>query len=389
MFFLLPLIEIIAKYNILVVKILQSMSGIDWFPDDIKAFTKQQTNKVYYSDDEIDYKQLLDIISRYKITLDSLTPINSGMVAIVYSGVNREGQRVVIKTKRANIYNRIKTSYDQVACIYNMLSYIAKPFKKLNDIMMNLKSFIESEDYILSQCCFANEIDALRTTREATKELKYIVIPEVFNEEKDTEFIVMEYLEGKPAFEIEDEDAKYKYGENASRFVWISTYLTNYLHTDMHPGNVICMSDNRVGIIDFGMNVKITPELRDFMINILNAIIEKSNNLSKPIDILKYMNEMMEPSISTTDKNYNMVNDILMEMFLDVFNGHLDEMKVNMAIEQLRELTGVSYLRFSPFVVKILMSLSMAQATVRIFLKDTETIHEVEKRTLIEVMSTY
>ena len=143
MFFLLPLIEIIAKYNILVVKILQSMSGIDWFPEDIKAFTKQQTNKVYYSDDEIDYKQLLDIISRYRITLDSLTPINSGMVAIVYSGVNREGQRVVIKTKRANIYNRIKTSYDQVACIYNMMSYIAKPFKKLNDIMMNLKSMIQ------------------------------------------------------------------------------------------------------------------------------------------------------------------------------------------------------------------------------------------------------
>jgi ubiquinone biosynthesis protein len=389
MFFLLPLIEIIAKYNILVVKILQSMSGIDWFPDDIKAFTKQQTNMVYYSDDEIDYKQLLDIISRYKITLDSLTPINSGMVAIVYSGVNREGQRVVIKTKRANIYNRIKTSYDQVACIYNMLSYIAKPFKKLNDIMMNLKSFIESEDYILSQCCFANEIDALRTTREGAKELKYIVIPEVFNEEKDTEFIVMEYLEGKPAFELDDELTKYKYGEQMCRFIWVSVYLTDYLHTDMHPGNVLCMSDNRIGIIDFGMNIRITPELREFMTTMFNMVIEKENNPTKKYDALQYLNTMIEPSIPLDNPNYDKINDIALTLLVNLSNGCLDEKEFNNIVGEFRELSGISHLRMDKFLVKVLMSLSMIQSTIKLFFKDMDTIQKVEKRTLIEAMSTY
>lgn len=389
MFFVLPLIEIIAKYNILFVKILQSMSGIDWFPDDIKAFTKRQTNQVYYSEDEIDYKQLLDIISRYKITLDSLTPINSGMVAIVYSGVKQNGQRVVVKTKRKNIYNRIKIAYDQVSCVYNVLSYIAKPFQKLNDIMMNLKSFVESEDYILSQCDFNSEIDALRTTRESVLEIKYIVVPEVFNHETDDEFIVMEFLDGKPAFEIEDEQVKYNYGEQMCRFIWVTVYLSDYLHTDMHPGNVLCMSDNRIGIIDFGMNVKITPELRDFITGLFNKVIEKESNPSKQLDILKDMNVMFTPKIPSDSPNYGEINDLILQVLVDLSNGNLNEKEFNYTAMKLRELSGISHMQIDKFLVKLLMSLSMIQSTSKLFFKDMDTLQKVEKRTLVEAMTLY
>ena len=386
---LISLLTIIAKYNLLVVKILQSMSGIDWFPENIKAFTRLQTNKVYFSDDEIDHEKLRDIVSRYNITLDSLTHINSGMVAIVFSGVNRDNQRVVIKTKRKNIYNRIKTSYDQVACIYNTLSYIAKPFRKLNDILMNLKSFIESKDYILSQCDFATEIDALKTTRACVSQFDYIVIPQVYNEDADADFIVMEYLEGKPAFELIDQSDKIKYGEYMCRYVWISIYLTDYLHMDMHPGNVICMKDNKIGLIDFGMNIKVTPTLRDFIISLFNSIIEKEANPSKKVDILKTIGTMMEPQIQTDLRNYDSVNDIMIELMVNVSNGMLDETRFNCAIEQVRELTGIRVLRLNQTLVKLLMGLSMAQSTMNLLFDDKVLLQKVQKRTLVEAMTAY
>lgn len=386
---LISLLTIIAKYNLLVVKILQSMSGIDWFPENIKAFTRLQTNKVYFSDDEIDHEKLRDIVSRYNITLDSLTPINSGMVAIVFAGVNRDNQRVVIKTKRKNIYNRIKTSYDLVACIYNTLSYIAKPFRKLNDIFMNLKSFIESKDYILSQCDLATEIDALKTTRACVSQFDFIVIPQVYNEDADTDFIVMECLEGKPAFELTDQSDKIKYGEYMCRYVWISAYLTDYLHTDMHPGNVICMKDNKIGLIDFGMNIKVTPTFRDFVMSLFICIIEKEANPSKKVDILKAVGTMMEPQLQTDLRNYDGVNDIMIELMVNVYNGMFDETRFNCAIKQMQELTGIRVLRFNQTLVKMLMGLSMYQSTLNLMFDDKVLLQKVQKRTLVEAMTAY
>ncbi len=53
------------------------------------------------------------------------------------------------------------------------------------------------------------------------------------------------------------------------------TLIDGFFHADPHPGNVVFMEDNRVGMIDFGMVGRITDSRRDQLIDYLWALIAK------------------------------------------------------------------------------------------------------------------
>jgi ubiquinone biosynthesis protein len=52
--------------------------------------------------------------------------------------------------------------------------------------------------------------------------------------------------------------------------------LDGYFHADPHPGNVIYLPGNRIGLIDFGMVGRVTDGRREQLIDFLQALIQKN-----------------------------------------------------------------------------------------------------------------
>ena len=52
--------------------------------------------------------------------------------------------------------------------------------------------------------------------------------------------------------------------------------VDGYFHADPHPGNVIFMPDNRLGLIDFGMVGRVTDSRREQLIDFLDALVQKN-----------------------------------------------------------------------------------------------------------------
>lgn len=52
--------------------------------------------------------------------------------------------------------------------------------------------------------------------------------------------------------------------------------IDGYFHADPHPGNVVYLPGNRVGLLDFGMVGRITDGRRDQIIDFLEALIQKN-----------------------------------------------------------------------------------------------------------------
>jgi ubiquinone biosynthesis protein len=48
-----------------------------------------------------------------------------------------------------------------------------------------------------------------------------------------------------------------------------------YFHADPHPGNVLFLPDNRIGMIDFGMVGMLTPPRRNQIVDLLHALVNK------------------------------------------------------------------------------------------------------------------
>lgn len=382
--------------NVMFTKLLQSMAGIENMPQEINDLIRKNTDKVHYTDEEIDYKLLLKVVSDYKITLDSLVPINSGMVAIVFSGLNADKKRVIVKIKRNNIRERIKDGYVQFSRIYNVVSTMAYPFGCLEEILVNIKSFIESRDYILTQCNFDNEIEAITVTKDTVEQYtKDIVIPTIYNSEQDrtdTEFIIMDLIEGTTCYDVDE-----KYKEQACELIFLFTFITSYFseiyHTDLHPGNIFCIPDGdkcKIGVIDFGMNVHANDEIRTFSHGCLNGLIEIDNGNTTNLDILQHCAKTTVPPMDLEHmgpEQYNHLNSLFIKLVETVGDGKLDEKALHTAIDGIRKVVKSRTIVLSDDIIKYAMGLSMLQSSARLLVGDKKKLSNIIKKALREVMN--
>jgi predicted unusual protein kinase regulating ubiquinone biosynthesis (AarF/ABC1/UbiB family) len=68
--------------------------------------------------------------------------------------------------------------------------------------------------------------------------------------------------------------------------------LHGFFHADPHPGNVLLTPDGRLGLVDVGMVARITPEMRDRLLQLLLALGERRGDavariaadMSQPMD---------------------------------------------------------------------------------------------------------
>jgi predicted unusual protein kinase regulating ubiquinone biosynthesis (AarF/ABC1/UbiB family) len=387
------ILEYASKRNVMVIKLLQSLAGINGMPDKVNTLIRQNTNRVYYTDDEIDYKLLSQITSKYKIILDDHEPMNSGMIAIVFSGVNSKNERVIIKIQRKGIKARIAEGYKSISALHRFMYRILYPFRRFDEILTNIKSFVESKDYILTQCEFKSEIYAMNSIRKTVSEYNQdIVIPICYNDETDNDFIVMEFIEGKSCFDI-DESQK----QQVCRLMFLFTFITCYLgevgHSDMHPGNIIVIINGdkiKLGIIDFGMNIVMSENLKNWSILCLNWVVENEDNPGKEVDLLKDSSYLIEPPVpldKLTSEQYSLLNERVCYLVKSAGDGDLDETKLHLTVKAIREVLNCDNIVLSMDLVKYAMGVSMLQSSGRLLIKDPKETGDAIKYAVRAVMA--
>ncbi len=384
------------KHNVLIVKIMQALTAHITIQHEIHKVLTENTHNVHYDEDELDQLLLNNICKQYKITLLDAKPVHSGMVSVVYMGKIND-TKVVIKMKRKNIVSRINAGSNNVNFIYNVLDVISSRNAQFKSQLDSLKSITKTREYLVSQCDFANEIDALITTKREIAEYSVcdnIVIPEVYNTAEDisdTKFIIMEFLDGEFASSITDESENKAYYKIFAIFIIVNSWFCTYFHTDMHNGNIICMKDgdtHKIGVIDFGMNVKIITDIKKLLqlfgelaytTGFENAKLHKQVNimLEKPIDLSK----MSDDQKHQVDKNIAIMASHMQSG--DLTEQHINEGYNNMAIVLVPQFEFVFNIDF----ILLILGVSMGNSTIQIMVKnDYMFIEKTLKELYFEIM---
>ena len=389
----------LTQSNVLFIKLFQSLSANKSVSPHMLTLFRKNTNSSEYYQDDIDYKLIDRIREKYDIVIENLVPINSGMIAIVFKGNTREGNELVIKIKRKDIAARLERGYKQFVFWYQVAKVITYPIQA-NDFLESIASFIESKDYIMTQCDFNNEIEVMRTTKEEVgdfsenntiSDLDKILIPDVYNLPGDDDFIVMDYLSGTTCFAI-DENEKEQYVRLLLKFALCSNYLFRYMHTDLHPGNLICMKDEgklKLGIIDFGMSLNIGDSNIKLALSRVSDILLNSNDKQK--DFIFYVKDLLNPapdiSLYTSEQRIKL-NIIIENLFTDLLKGKLTELTIRKYKSKIDTIVpGLSKNHFDVDVVKILLAFTMINSTILSLTRDTEFIYETQKKIIVEIYS--
>jgi serine/threonine protein kinase len=238
-------------------------------------------------------------------------PFAAGSFGQVYRAKLTNGKEVIVKILRPGIKQTL--NFD-----LKILGAFAKAtqswFSKNMDINYNdaigefRRATVGETDYI-TEANFAHEL------YEHYKDHKYIVIPYTYLELSTSDIIVQDYIDGISGSELlerkeQGQDpyqvVKEMYGSDLEKQIiefgfesFYGIFTLPRIQGDPHPGNMRFMTDNRVGVIDFGVFAR-SPKDKAALLGLLD---EYSKIYDGDFDISEMYGQFMRFFVSDLYKS--------------------------------------------------------------------------------------
>ena len=269
----------LVNKNILYVKFFQAISLNNNLIDGaMNQELIKYTDSVPYCSDDVDWEVITNLKAVYGIDfLSNTTPINAGMISLVYKmndGI--QNQEVVVKIKRVDIEQKLNDAIEKIQFLIYLLTFIPQ----LNHFNL-LESFNKNILILKSQLDFEQEVQNTIKMKDDCRNLKYIKIPKVY--ESVTKLfpnvIVMDYISGVPISKLEESEYE-PFAKLVVKYGVVSSFINGFGHGDLHAGNILFIKNGnsyKLGLIDFGIVLKINQIVRDKFLGIFYDFYNKSS----------------------------------------------------------------------------------------------------------------
>lgn len=205
-------------------------------------------------------------------------PMAAASIAQVHRAVLPDGTAVVVKVRRPGIEAKIEADLRILEHVAKLIEAEMPDMRRYQPVRM-IGEFHRS---------IRRELDMVREARNIDKfarnfaQDENVVIPRVYWDYTSHGVNVQEEIRGIKGVNREMlREAGLDpllLGSRGSDVVLKMVLLDGYFHADPHPGNIIFMPGNRIGIIDFGMVGHLTERRRNEIVNLLHAIVFRDEN---------------------------------------------------------------------------------------------------------------
>ncbi|HEX5362238.1 MAG TPA: AarF/UbiB family protein [Fluviicoccus sp.] len=190
------------------------------------------------------------------------SPLASASIAQVHAAKLVTGEHVVIKIQRPGVENILLTDLN---FIYWATALFEKSFPKLKFASL---SAIVTE----IQACMMEEVDFYKEAANIAQFSEFLqatgnqlaVAPKVYPHASGLRVLTMERFYGVP---LTDLDTIRKYTRDPANTLvsamntWFASLMyCESFHADLHAGNLMVLTDGRIGFIDFGIVGRIAPD---------------------------------------------------------------------------------------------------------------------------------
>jgi ubiquinone biosynthesis protein len=203
--------------------------------------------------------------------------VASASIGQVHRARLHTGEEVAVKIQHHDIQAQVRVDLD----ILTGLAQLAERLPELHSYRPR-STVAEFQRALRRELDFTRERRHLEQFFHAFEGDEGVRIPRVYPELCTEHVLVMQWLEGIPLTEpdelrasgIEMKEVTLRGAEMYLEMI----FRHGLYHADPHPGNLLVMPDGAIGLLDFGMVVRIDETLREEIGDMLLAIIEQDAN---------------------------------------------------------------------------------------------------------------
>jgi ubiquinone biosynthesis protein len=200
------------------------------------------------------------------------TPVAAASIAQVYRAVLVDGDEVVVKVQRPGIEAVIR---DDLSVLYTLAELLFKyiPETRVYNPVGIVNEFFKTLQLETNFVVEANNIRRFASNFQTEPSIR---IPRVYTEYSGSKVIVMEAIGGIP---LSSPQALNQPGVDPElvlrrglRCYMKMVFEDGLFHADLHAGNLFVLSDNSIGLVDFGMVGRLNRRTQDAIAAMLMAL---------------------------------------------------------------------------------------------------------------------
>ncbi len=203
------------------------------------------------------------------------TPVGSASIGQVHRVRLKDGTDVVMKVRRPGIEALVQKDVSILYMLANLLDRFVPQLAVINPL-----GIVEEFSHAMAQ-----ELDFINEARNTSRFEKnfaddpQVVIPGVHWQLTSNRVLTMDYLDG---VKLSDKEGLKQCGANLPvvadeglRAFMRMVFEDGFFHGDLHGGNVLVLSENRIGLLDFGLVGRIDRAMLEAIAGILVALVAR------------------------------------------------------------------------------------------------------------------
>jgi ubiquinone biosynthesis protein len=287
--------------------------------------------------------------SRARIAFIEETPVAAASVAQVHRARLDTGQSVALKVQRPEAEAQIERDLAILGVLARMVDRV--PSMHLMSLPGSVERFAAA---LRGQLDFLVEADNNRRFARNFESSADVGVPDLFPELCSRRVLGMEFVEGAKAT---DPDAalgdRKKLARIGAEAILQMVFLDGFVHADLHPGNILLTSDDRVVLIDLGMVTEIPPDLRRPWIETFVALSQQD---SKQVARLFY-----EHAPTVGDTEYADFERDVTEQLVKIMGKKLGEVEVGSAVSGMMNVLRRHKVQVDPSFTVVHIALLVAE----------------------------
>jgi ubiquinone biosynthesis protein len=277
------------------------------------------------------------------------TPLATASIAQVHRAALHCGTQVACKIRRPDIESVIETDID----IMMGLAYLAEkhlPNGAAYDPVGLVREFRRA---IQRELDFSREARTIDIFANSFADDPSVRIPTVYWEQTGHRVLTMEYLDG---IKISDVNRLSKAGydlqtiaNNGAENFLKQVFIHGLFHADPHPGNLLVLPGNVIGILDYGMVGRLDRDLKLQLTELVLAILQR--DADRIISQLLYSGELDDSS------DLKSLKRDLSEFIDEYYDSLLQDMKIGKILLEFIELLTGHHIKFPPNLILLARAL--------------------------------